>query len=458
MLVRRSSLALAILFVSSLAEAGTITAAQVESAVKNRFPLIEKAQFNVEAARQKRLAAEGEFDTKIKVKSANRFDNKYDYRDLETYAEKQLPFQGLSLYAGHHLGLGSIPAYTGKYETAPNGEVFAGARLPLLRNRSIDEARFQLVDADFRREIATVEQIQQTNFYMMKALSTYQKWKLAQRKLDARTALLDIATARQKMMEKQVRLGDVERIALVDAKRSLLKRQADVTDSQNELANVKAEMALYLRNEDGTSRDLTNEVPDLSIEPFPTSSSFKLKIEDLPQIAILRKSRELQDRAVDYGRNQRLPELNLAATTYHELPSSQPVDTTRLQVGIYFELPLENRKGRGLEGEARAKREAFERQRIYAESELQARLQQSITTMEASRNRIALLEEELKSAQIVADAERRRWRSGDSNLFMVAAREEEAASVEIRRWTAEYDFRAAEVEARFTTASFAPAE
>ncbi|RYX79911.1 hypothetical protein EON83_30800, partial [bacterium] len=134
--------------------------------------------------------------------------------------------------------------------------------------------------------------------------------------------------------------------------------------------------------------------------------------------------------------------------------SSGEPDTSRLQVGLVFELPLENRKGRGEEAAARATKEAIERQRTYLARELETNLQQVVNTMQATERRLQLLEEELKSANTVADAERRRWRAGDSNLFMVAAREEEAANVEIRKWTAVYDFNTAEVEARFITADF----
>ncbi|RYZ66522.1 MAG: hypothetical protein EOP05_19000, partial [Proteobacteria bacterium] len=315
-----------------LEAASVVTPQQVQDSVLNNFPLIEEATLKAEAARQKQVSAEGAFDTKLKVKSSNRFDDRYNYRDLETTLEKQLPVSGLKVFAGHHQGLGSIPAYTGKYETASAGEAFLGARLPLLRGRSIDDARFQRIEAEATNNIAQAEMLVKKNYYVMKALETFQKWKLSQRKLDVKNTLLEIATGRQKMLEKQVKLGDVERIGLVDSRRSLLKRQAELIEAQNELDNIKAEMALYLRTKDGSAVALAQSKPALPIEVLKAPPPYVVR--ENPQISVLEKQRELQDRAIDLGRNRRLPLLEVEAAQFKTLSSSGEPDTSRLQVGL----------------------------------------------------------------------------------------------------------------------------
>ncbi len=238
---------------------------------------------------------------------------------------------------------------------------------------------------------------------------------------------------------------------MTDCRRSLLKRQAEVLEAENELQNAKAEIGLYLRNDDGSPRLVETLEPKLETQALRKAKTFELDKRRLPQITSLQTQRDLQNAASEFGRNQRLPILEVDATQFQTLPRRGEPDTTRFQLGVFLEIPLENRSGRGKEKAALAKRDSVERQLIYLEAELKARLAQAAATMTASEKRLELLNEELKSANIVANAERRRWRSGDSNLFLVAAREEEAANVEIRLWSADYDFVIAEAEAKFLT-------
>ena len=48
----------------------------------------------------------------------------------------------------------------------------------------------------------------------------------------------------------------------------------------------------------------------------------------------------------------------------------------------------------------------------------------------------------------MADAEKSRWTSGASDLFVVNLREQDVADVEIRRWTALYDYHQYNLDAR----------
>ena len=435
------------------AQPAVITSGQVEASVLKFFPLIEEAAAKLDQARGELLSSRGEFDFKLKVKSANRFDEKYDYRHLETSLEKQLPLSGLQLYAGHLLGDGSIPAYSGKYETPKQGEAFVGGRLPLLRGRSIDEARFGQLSATLGEERAESELAFKRNYYVHKALTTFQKWKLAQKKHEVRLSLRDLAAERQKMLDRQVHHGDTDKMSAVDGRRSLLKREEEALDAKIELEQVKLQMSLFVRSEAGEPRTLDDSQPEFTdVSALP--ANLTLADRKVPQLEVINTSRELAQQSIGLARNQRLPKLDLEATAFRNLGSTEKLSRDRVQVGLYLEIPFENRKGRGKEAEAMAKVAAYEQQQAYATRELQTSLEQAHVSLKISSERIRIIEEELTSAQKVAEAERHRWKHGDSNLFLVAAREQEAASTEIRLWSARYDYEKALLDARLALGDF----
>ena len=437
------------------ASAEVLTADAVARSVLANFPLVAEAENKSVAAREKAAAATGEFDTKLKVKSANRTDSKYEYAHLETSLEKLLPFQGVTLFAGHRQGLGQIPAYTGKYETSSAGELFAGLSVPLLRNRGVDAARIERTVSSLEAEVATVDVRLKKNGYVYKALSTYQKWKLIHRKLRIYGALLRLAEDRQQMLEKRVRAGDLEKLKLTDNQRSINKRKDELLAVRQDLEGVNAVLGLYVRTPDGDPRDLKDVVPDDGT-PQPQDLSFGDDVWQNPQLVSIDRQLEQTRREKDFGRNQMLPQLNLEASTTRDLDPADKYDRARVQVGVSFEYPLENHKGRGKRAAAGAKRIAMELQKRYVHNELVNILKRSEAQIHLATERSKVLTLELDNARTLAEAERRRWYHGDSDLYIVALREQDVADTEAKLYTAYYDFEQLRLDAQLSLAKFVP--
>ncbi len=274
------------LLISLAAQAEVLTSEDVTRSVLRNYPLIVEAEQKSTSAREKLSATTGEFDTKLKVKAANRAESKYEYAHLETALEKMLPYQGLTVFAGHRRGLGSIPAYTGKYETSSAGEIFAGLSLPILRGRATDQARTDRTVAGLEADLTAVEVRLKKNAFVYKALSTYQKWKLTHRKERIYSSLLKIAEDRQVMLDKRVRAGDVERLKLTDNQRSINKRKDEWLDVRQDLEGLNAVLGLFVRTPEGEPRDARDFSPD-DATPRPTDLHFGGDVDQNPQLLVI---------------------------------------------------------------------------------------------------------------------------------------------------------------------------
>ena len=428
---------------------------RVQQSVLKNFPLIEEAERKREAARERELATRGEFDTKLKFKAANRIDSKYEYQHLETSIEKTLPIQGLTVFAGHRQGLGNVPAYTGKYGTSSTGEVFAGLSVPVLRNRGVDSARLDRSLARIDVEVADTEVRLKRNAYVFKALSTYQKWKLTHQKWRIYRDLLKLAEERQVMLDKRVQAGDVERIKLTDNQRSINKRKDELLELEQELEGLNAYLGLYVRDPAGEPIDVATYRPEESV-PRPSDVEFGVDVSHNPQLQVLDRQLEQVMQEEDFGRNQMLPQVNLDAQAIRDVGDSADYDRHRWQVGVSVEIPLENRKGSGKRSAARAKRLALEQQRRYVRNELVNVLKRAARQIHLASERTKLITQELENARLLAQAERKRWMRGDSDLYIVALREQDTADVEAKLWTAYYEFEQLQLDARLSLASFVP--
>jgi len=88
------------LLLSGFAHASPLELQHVLKETSARVPLILEAQEKRRAAMAEVQSSDGAFDTKLKAKTMNQFENKYDNQQWEARLEQQTSFQGVSLYAG----------------------------------------------------------------------------------------------------------------------------------------------------------------------------------------------------------------------------------------------------------------------------------------------------------------------------------------------------------------------
>ena len=432
--------------------AQALTEEQVIRSVLLHFPLIEEARLKAESAAGEVTAAEGAFDHKLVFKSRNRIEDKYDNQYFETTFERQTPFVGTSLIAGHRQGLGHFPSYDGKYKTSGAGEIFAGFSVPVLRNLQTDEARTNL-------RISQLEKTQAEQLLRLKKLTTvhkaltlYYKWVLESQKLKINKEILALAKLRQDMIERKYRAGDLERMKVTDNLRAIDKRTGEVLKNEIDLTKVRTELGLYVRDPKGSPELLTVEESSELILRAP-EAKFSGNSSKNPQLEILDlEAQKLQAELRFYDQSQ-LPGLNLSVLGAKELSPNAAYDPESLQLGIKFDLPLENRKAEGKTVAYTYKQKALEKQRSYLALELDQQYNFFLSASDLSRKRWEVTSREYENTKKMADAEKSRWTQGASDLFIVNLREQDVADVEIRRWSALYDYHQYLIDAKLFSAA-----
>jgi cobalt-zinc-cadmium efflux system outer membrane protein len=430
-----------------------LTEKDIVSSVLNFFPLIEEAELKVRSAQGELTSAEGAFDHKLVFKSRNRIEEQYDNQYFEATLERQTAFGGANLVAGHRQGLGNFPSYDGKYRTSGAGEIFAGLSVPLLRNLQTDEFRTNLKIKQIDNKQAQLQLELKKMIYLHKALSLYYKWVLETQKLKINKSILELAKMRHEMIQKKFSSGDIDKFKVVDNQRAIDKRTGDVIKNEIELNKIRAQLSLYVRNESGEPVVISLDYnPDFILQKNETAL-FKNDINNNPQVKILEMEKEKLKLELAFFEQSRLPGLNVELLGAKEMSVNYAYDPESLQVGLKFDFPLENRKAEGKTVAYNYKLQALDRNRQYLEGELGQQLNFFIQASADSKARWEVTNKEFEGAKKIADAEKSRWTQGASDLFIVNLREQDVADVDIRRWTALYDYHQYHLDARLFSAT-----
>lgn len=429
-------------------QAFALTEQEIVKSVLHNFPLIEEAELKAKSAEGELTAAEGAFDHKLVFKSRNRIEDKYDNQYFETTLERQTAFGGTSLVAGHRQGLGNFPAYDGKYHTSGAGEIFAGLSVPLLRNLKTDEFRTNLRLKQIETKQTSVQANLKKMIYLHKALSLYYKWILETQKLKINKSIFELAKVRHDMIERKSKAGDIEKIKVTDNQRAIDKRSGDIIKNEIELNKIRAALSVYLRDEYGNPLPIPIETnPEFVLQKSETTP-FTSDISKNPQIEILDLEREKLKLEGAFFDQSRLPGLNLELLGAKELSSNEPYDPQRLQIAVKFDFPLENRKAEGKTVAYDYKLKAIDKNKQFLESEIFQQLSFFIKASSDSKTRWEITTKEYEGTRKMSEAEKTRWSQGASDLFVVNLREQDVADVDIRRWTALYDYHQYHLDAR----------
>lgn len=431
-----------------------VTEEDVARSVIKNFPLVEEALLKAKASDEEVNSASGAFDHKLKFKSRNQIEDQYDNQYFETYIERLTPFRGITLKAGHRQGSGTFAEYDGELRTSAAGEIFAGFMVPLLQGFKTDLYRTNLQISKIEAVIASanLELKQYTSVH--KALSLYYKFLFLNQKLKIHEEVLKIAKDRQEILRKKFKAGDIERLKLLDNERSIDKRKDEIAKTRIQLEDVKTELSLYYRDENGKPIIVGQSI--LPGENHFPSVPMKLNTGSLPQIKILKNSLEAGELSRKFLDQTKLPSLNLEVIGAKELSQDEPYDPENLKIGISFTFPLENRKASGKTVATEYKNLAMKKELLFITQNLQRQLDFTSEAMKLTQERWRIISSELGKTQKLAEAERSRWLQGASDLYIVTLREQDAAETNIRRWYAWLEYQRFALDSKLYSGTILP--
>ncbi len=410
---------------------------------RRHAPQVLEALARVRGAQGKRLSVEGAFDTVFSAEADARLTGYYDGRSLETKVMRPLETMGGNVYGGYRVSGGRFPIYEDKNYTNQLGEIKAGVVLALLRDRAIDDRRFNRTQAEAEIALADADRLFVAIGVQRRALDAYNQWIAAGRRLIVLRDLLQLARDRQDGLERQVTLGLRPRIILTENQQNILRRQTLVVQAEQALAGAANSLSLYWRDGEGqpvvpAAAQLPAELPP----PLPLSFDPKSAVANRPDLRTIDLRMQVARDRLALDNNALLPRLDFNAEASRDIGAigagGVSRDGTETRVGLTFTVPLQRRAARGRIMQTQAEIEAAMRRGQGLREQIVAEINTIGVAVEATARLLELAKDEQKRAEDMAQAERRRFQMGASDFFLVNIREEAAADAALRQLDAAY--------------------
>jgi outer membrane protein TolC len=412
------------------------------------YPSILESIAQRRDAEGKLLETEGAFDLIFSADGISRLSGYYDGTAVKGGVKRNLPALGSSMYADYRLSNGVFPIYEDQNYTNQAGEIKLGVLFSLLRDRDIDDRRFQRIDARLGVREAALDMLLTQIGVQQRASIAYWRWVTAGRALEVYENLFAIARDRQSGLEEQVRRGAQAEIALIENQQNITRRESFVTSARRDFRLAANELSLYYRGADGmpsvpAPERLPPAAPIGAVEELAlrNPADVTTALTRRPELELLKTAFERAQNRIALASNAIKPRVDLNLEVARDLgsiaeggPSRDGTDTI---VGVSFSVPLQRRQARGRVYQGQAQIEAIGQQRRLQEDRIAIEIENIVLELNVAEELLLLEGDQVEQTERVRAAEQRRFDSGASDFFVVNLREETAANARIQYFSAD---------------------
>ena len=431
----------------------TFTIPALIAAIHRHHPVLLAAQAKREQAELARLRAEGEFDLRIDHQSLVRISGFYHGQYASQTVTQPLKFAKAELSAGYRISNGDFPIYERYFDTQTAGEASVGLKLSLMRNRDTDKRRLGLQDAQFLRAIGISEQQIAQNTLLYQGISAYLDWFEAKQQILVVDELVSLATLRRTGIESRVANGDLAALSLTEFETTLLTRRIAQQEAEQAGRLAQQMLSFYWRDEHGQPH-ITRHEPSL---PDDIQWPFKLSDKTAPTlIQTLQRHPKLQEinAKLNIARNQlrlaendTLPDLDVELKVARDLgQGSTSLAGTESFVGVSFSMPLERSRAIADRAAAQAKIRQLTYQKQAMVETMQLNWQAQQQQLDNLRQLQTLRYAQADVAETLQRQENTRFQAGDSDQFLLNARETNAGRARLAAIQASVDVLRQELE------------
>ena len=409
-----------------------LTLEQVLEIVETHHPKLQGTRLVRNIASAKVLEKRGAFDTNLALSTAYQsYNSSSEPGKLKRYFTNSISAyrtdpSGVKWEAGWLNNQGDIKQP--QSSTGDTGELYIQAKVPLLRGLNINDKSIALRQSEFMVEQAEAEYDRMRLFTLLDAGVAYYNWVTAVIQLDVIRENLRLAEVRASQVKDTIEAGDRARIDQIEADREIAKREEMVIKAERIVAKHAFKLALYLWNSDGQSRDVprAEDSPrSFPVRAIPTAEELaRIQVEALslrPELKRLKIQKSIVGLDRDLAVNQRLPQLDLSLRPGLDT-GGQSVGFT-FKAGIDLVIPLATRTADGREQAAALKLNKLGLDQVETVRRILLQIQDTASEIETSESRIGKALEVYRLAKQLEEAERTKFKFGDSSLFLVNSRE-----------------------------------
>jgi len=412
--------------------------------IRDNHPVILAAAARREQSEYEQQRAQGAFDLSINQTTLSRLSGFYNGQYIDQTITKPLTTAGAEISAGYRKSDGIFPVYEDYFNTQTTGELRLDLKFSLLRDRDIDDRRIGLENAENLLTLGLTEEQISINRFVFEGVSVYLRWYQALLENQAVAGLVDLAETRRNAIESRVANGDLAAITLTEFETTLLTRQIALRETELNLQQAQQQLLFYWRDENGNSYELGDLVqPSLPLDwPFE-DFSFDLSwqnqiINNHPTITELDAEIRLARNEARLAENDLLPDLDLNLRLARDMGSGpQSLDRPESYVGLSFSVPLERNRAKADLSAASARLRELEFQREAQIGRLQLQLNESLLQLNTFNQLRQLRSQQASVAKELENQEHARFDAGDSDQFLLNAREAQAGQAALDAISAE---------------------
>lgn len=418
-----------------------LTLTELVSRVVQYHPALNVAELERQITSAKRLEKQGAFDPAINAQgSFARFNSSSAVGEVQNAFESQYTLDFLTRYGLEFSGGGKVAGGDIKTPVSPTGdggEYFIRLKLPLLRNAWINEKSAAEKRAILQESVALAFFRQKRLDLLFKAIKSYWQWVGSLQKQTVEEDLLGIAQFRADAVGQRANAGDMAQIQVVEARQEVQRRQGRLIQAQRRFQQSSFDLSLFLWDAAGEQLPVPDAaaVPGDIPEPLSTTEDLiaegKLKALKLrPELDALSISKDITRVDLRLAKNQLLPRLDAFINQGVEVGAEGigPV----VKTGVQLNVPLRYRTAKGQIRQSELNLRKLNVQERQLIRQIFTEVRDSVSALEAARQRYEAAIQEVDLARQLAEGERTRFEYGDSTLFLVNQRERSAAQTRLK--------------------------
>jgi len=391
-------------------------------------------------ARGNLVSAQGSFDLNLSLDARNWALGYYKRYLYDVFFEQQTMVWGTKVFAGWRLGAGDWPGYYQYLQTKQGGAYVHGLEVPLLRGGRIDARRAKLWQSQIeQRKVEPTISRQRIDLFR-NAARAYWNWVAAGQGYLVYEALLELALIRTRFLERQVELGLVPRIELIDNERVVNARQTSLVAARRRFQQTAIDLSLFYRDPNGLPALPDPERLPLRFPPTPPPEQEKFP-EDLevalrlrPELRALRL--EFQKVGIDYdlAQNDTLPSMMLYVYGEQNVGQNVPLQNKQpyiLESSILFDVPIQRRMARGRVVAIGAELRQVRLRTQFAQDRIIAEVKDAMAGLQAAYDQMMLFRESVDLNLRIQEAEQRRFALGGSTVLFITLREQATADARV---------------------------
>lgn len=429
--------------------ANVLSLDQIIDSVVQCYPEIDVAIGEIEASQGEVLAQWGEFDSKISAHSISQPLGFYQTYRNGIEIDRPL-YGGGKVFGGYRIGDGNFEPWYGERETNEAGEFKAGFDVPLLRDRDIDNRRGNLQAANLKQ--SQIEANIEARLLLIEraAIQSYWDWVASGQVVVIQRKLLELAEMRVDQIELRIQQGDLAKIAEIDNDRFIAKRKNSLIKAIRGLEKSAIKLSLFYRDA-ACSPILASEdqLPNL----FPTSQRLSeealqegigIALRTRPELVELEALRQEAVVKLQLANNLLLPKLDVKGSASQDIggETSSLGDKTpfKLELGVFYEVPVQQRKGFGKIQIAQGKIAQIDAKRQLKSDKIRAEIQDAASAVNAAFDLIRQSRENVRLNEQSLELGRLAFEEGDIDLLDLNIYESSVADARLQLLEAQFKY------------------